>query len=125
MAENSEPLETREEAAPSAAQEAPEPTYGNQVPAAADVAPEAPPPAGAKYAEDGRALITAEEHRASVEAEYGRWVATQDIDIAGVPAFRRGDPVPKSHVDSGTVPKDSVVGRDTRTADRLYDELNG
>lgn len=114
-----------EESAHDAAQETPEPTYGNQAPATTDVAPEAPPPAGVRYAEDGRALITAEEYRTAVEKEYGRWVATENIDIDGVPAFRPGDPVPKSHVESGIVPKSSVVGRDTQTAGALYDDLNG
>lgn len=114
-----------EDVSADAAPEAPEPTYGNQPPVAADVAPEAPPPAGVAYAEDGRALITAVEHRTAVEKEYGQWVATEDIDIRGVPAFRRGDPVPKSHIDAGVVSRDSVVGRDTKTANRLFDELNG
>lgn len=113
------------EVAEDAAPETPESTYGNQPPVTENVAPQAPPPSGATYAEDGRALITAEEYRTAVEREYGRWVAVEDIDIAGVPAFRRGDPVPRSHVDGGIVPKACVVGRDTKTAESLYDELNG
>jgi hypothetical protein len=105
--------------------EAPQPTYGNQPPVVEPVAPQAPPPAGATYAEDGRAVLTAEEFRESVAREYSRWVAVEDIDINGVPAFRRGDPVPRSHVDSGAVPRASVVGRDTRAADAVFSELNG
>jgi hypothetical protein len=104
---------------------APEPTRGDQPIVAEEVPPEAPPPAGALYAEDGQAVITAEEHRSAVAKEYGHWVASEDITISGVPAFRRGDPVPKSHVDTGAVPKDSVVGRSTKSAEKLFDELNG
>jgi hypothetical protein len=114
-----------EESSADAAPQAPEPTYGNEAPMVANVAPQPPPPTGVTYAEEGHAVITAEEFRSQVEREYGRWVAVQDIDINGVPAFRRGDPVPRGHVDGGIVPKDAVVGRDTKTADALYDELNG
>lgn len=115
-----------EEVTPDAeAEDTPEPTYGNQPPVTETVAAEAPPAAGATYAEDGRAVITAEEYRTAVEREYGQWVATENIDIDGVPAFRQGDPVPKSHVDSGLVSKDSIVGRNTKTAEKLFDELNG
>lgn len=40
--------------------------------------------------------------------EYGTWRATQEIDINRVRAFNPGNPVPKSHVDSGVVSKDQV-----------------
>lgn len=118
--------EDGDEGAPETPQEAPgdapEPTYGHEVPSVPDSAPEPPPPAGAKFAEDGRALVTAEEFRAAVAREYSAWVAVEDISIDGTPAFRRGDPVPKSHVESGVVDKSSVVGRNTKTAEAIFSE---
>lgn len=69
------------------------------------------------------AIVTAEEHRTAIEAEYGEWVAIQDIDIDGVPAFRRGDPVPRGHVNSGSVKKESVARRTTKAASSVIDEL--
>ena len=48
--------------------------------------------------------------------EYGQFVATEAIDIAGARAFNVGDPVPASHVERGVVARSSVVGANTKTA---------
>lgn len=53
--------------------------------------------------------ITAPEHQAAIEAEYGTYVATQVININGGRAFNPGDPVPVSHVESGVVAADTVA----------------
>ena len=53
---------------------------------------------------------TAEQRAEAVAAEYGKYTASEAIDIGGVRAFNVGDPVPISHVegDSPTVRKDQV-----------------
>lgn len=38
------------------------------------------------------------QRRREQEAEYGKYVANQSIDIFGVRAFNKGDPVPVGHV---------------------------
>lgn len=61
-------------------------------------------------AEEGR-LVSAEEHRAEIEAEYGVYAAAGPIAIDGVLAFNTGDAVPVSHVKNGLVPEDQVTKR--------------
>ena len=53
------------------------------------------------------------------EAEWGEYVATQVITINGTRAFNPGDPVPKSHVDSGVVAKEQVARRNTKAAEAV------
>lgn len=55
-----------------------------------------------------------EELRKAQEAEYGTWVATQNIEINGARAFNVGDPVPVSHVTRGVVSEDSVAKAKTK-----------
>lgn len=55
-----------------------------------------------------------EEYREAQAAEYGEYVAKHPIDIRGARAFNTGDPVPVSHVKSGTVSKDDVVKASTK-----------
>lgn len=50
-------------------------------------------------------------HADAIAAEYGRYVAAEDIFIAGGRAFNAGDPVPVSHVTRGVVTAEQV--RDT------------
>lgn len=71
------------------------------------------PPAAAPASEAGGGTSQAEQdaawaaaqtsgwetRRAAVEAEYGKWLATQTIEINGVTAFLKGHAVPISHVD--------------------------
>jgi len=59
---------------------------------------------------------TAEAQAEAIRQEYGRYVAKEPIEIGGARAFNAGDPVPVSHVESGVVSKDSVVGANTKTA---------
>lgn len=59
---------------------------------------------------------TAEDRRAAQQAEYGRFVAKEQIFVDGALAFGPGDPVPVSHVESGVVDKSKVVGANTKTA---------
>lgn len=42
------------------------------------------------------------EHERQVE--YGTYVATEQIYVGNALAFRKGEPVPKSHVERGVVP---------------------
>lgn len=56
-------------------------------------------------------LTTADERREAQAKEYGVYVATEAINIDGVRAFNKGDPVPVSHVTRGVVSKDSVRKR--------------
>lgn len=51
----------------------------------------------------------APEHQAAIEAEYGTYVATQVIYLAGGRAFNPGDAVPVSHVERGIVGLESVA----------------
>jgi hypothetical protein len=62
---------------------------------------------------------TLEDYEAAQRKEWGTYVATQAIDILGGRAFNPGDPVPVSHVDSGIVSRDSVVGVNTKTAEAV------
>lgn len=66
--------------------------------------------------------VQADDHRAALAAEYGRWIATEPIDIDGVRAFNVGDAVPVSHVDSGVVPKSAVSGVNTKAAAAVLTE---
>jgi hypothetical protein len=59
---------------------------------------------------------TAEELRAAQAQEYGQYVATRPINIAGARAFNVGDPVPASSVDRGVVPADAVAKSTTKAA---------
>lgn len=52
--------------------------------------------------------VTAAEYREAQGAEYGTYVATQEININGARAFNPGDPVPVSHVERGVVDSDQV-----------------
>lgn len=66
-------------------------------------------------------MATAEEAAAreliaAQVAEYSEYVAVEVIVIDGARAFNPGDPVPKSHVDSGVVAKEQVARRDTKAA---------
>ena len=58
--------------------------------------------------------VSAEEHQAAIEAEYGVYVATEEINIGVARAFNPGDPVPVSHVTRGVVSKSQVAKRDTK-----------
>jgi hypothetical protein len=59
-------------------------------------------------------LAPDEELRRAQEAEYGIYVAARPITIRGARAFNEGDPVPKSHVESGVVSEDDVVKASTK-----------
>lgn len=61
--------------------------------------------------------MTVDEYVAAQQKEYGTYVATRAIDINGARAFNAGDPVPVSHVEGNIVPRDSVVGANTKTAE--------
>jgi hypothetical protein len=52
---------------------------------------------------------TAEDHRQAVEAEYGQWVATEQIHIDGALAFDVGHPVPVGHVKKFGLDKSGAV----------------
>lgn len=67
---------------------------------------------------------TAAEYEAALRKEYGTYVATQPIDIAGARAFNTGDPVPVSHVERGVVREDQVA-RTTTKAGREASETKG
>jgi hypothetical protein len=41
---------------------------------------------------------TADDERKAREVEYGTYTAAEDIHVDGVLAFKKGDPVPVSHV---------------------------
>lgn len=69
--------------------------------------------------------MSAEELMKAQEREYGEYVAVQRIDIGGARAFNPGDPVPKSHVDSGIVSKDSVAKRNTKAAEAVTTPTEG
>lgn len=58
---------------------------------------------------------TAAEQQAAIESEYGTWVAVETIFIDGARAFNVGDAVPKSHVERGVVPQESVEKSTTKT----------
>lgn len=45
--------------------------------------------------------MTVEERDAAQAKEYGRYVATEPIDLGGARAFNVGDPVPIQHVEGG------------------------
>lgn len=60
-----------------------------------------------------------EELRKEQEAEYGTYVANKPITIRGARAFNEGDPVPVSHVESGTVSADDVVKTSTKAGKAL------
>jgi hypothetical protein len=60
---------------------------------------------------------TAEDYEKALAAEWGTYVATQEININGVRAFNEGDPVPVSHVTSGIV-ESGVVAKTTTAAGR-------
>jgi len=49
-------------------------------------------------AETGRTMLTAEEYQATVEEEYGDWVAAEPILYNGALAYNTGDPIPASNV---------------------------
>lgn len=55
-----------------------------------------------------------EEYRQAQAAEYGTFVATEEILIDGARAFNVGDPVPVSHVERGVVSADSVAKQSTK-----------
>lgn len=65
---------------------------------------------------------TVEELREAQRREYGQFVAAVSIDIDGAHAFNVGDAVPASHVESGLVSRDHVVGTKTKTAAALTTE---
>lgn len=65
---------------------------------------------------------TVQDYEAAQAAEWGRWVAIEPIDINRARAFNVGDPVPVSHVESGVVRKDQVVGANTKTAAAVTQE---
>jgi hypothetical protein len=65
---------------------------------------------------------TAEDVRAEQAKEYGQYVATSVIYVAGARAFNVGDPVPVSHVESGVVAREQVVGANTKTAKAVTTE---
>lgn len=56
-------------------------------------------------------VVTAAQHERAIVDEYSYWVATEAIFVDGARAFNPGDPVPRSHVDSGLIPKDMVATR--------------
>lgn len=61
-------------------------------------------------------MATPEDFAAAQAAEYGKWVAKEPIYVGDARAFNPGDPVPASHITSGVVSKDQVVGAKTQTA---------
>jgi hypothetical protein len=66
--------------------------------------------------------VSVEEYAATLAKEYGQYVATEAIDIGGARAFNAGDPVPASHVERGVVPREQVVGSNTKTARAVTSE---
>lgn len=58
----------------------------------------------------------ARELRDAQRKEYGQYVARDVIYIQGARAFNPGDPVPVSHIESGLVAKEQVVGSSTKAA---------
>lgn len=58
----------------------------------------------------------ARELREAQRREYGKYVAKDVIYIQGARAFNPGDPVPVSHIETGVVAKEQVVGADTKAA---------
>jgi hypothetical protein len=66
--------------------------------------------------------VQADDHRAALAAEYGKWVAVEPIDIGGARAFNVGDPVPVGHVESGVVSREAVRGVNTKAAAAVLNE---
>lgn len=64
----------------------------------------------------------AAELRKAQEAEYGAYVATEQIFIGGALAFNVGDPVPKSHVTRGVVDADQVAKPTTKAGQEAQAE---
>jgi hypothetical protein len=60
---------------------------------------------------------TAEDHRKAVEAEYGQWVATEQIHIDGALAFDVGHPVPVGHVKKFGLDKSGAVESTSKKSD--------
>ena len=50
----------------------------------------------------------AEDYKAALEADYGKWVAKDGIYIGNARAFNKGDAVPHSHVVRGVVKQSEV-----------------
>lgn len=61
-------------------------------------------------------------HAAAIEAEYGKYVAKVAIDVGGARAFNPGDPVPASSVESGSIPRELVVGSNSKTAQSVAEK---
>lgn len=67
---------------------------------------------------------TAEQLDEAQRAEYGKYVAKEDIFFGSACAFRAGDPVPAGHVDREGAPvrKAQVVGANTKAAQAVTKE---
>lgn len=62
------------------------------------------------------AAHSVEERRKARAVEYGTWVATQDITVGGALAYRAGDPVPASNVETHGYDKDGLVAKTSTKA---------
>lgn len=60
------------------------------------------------------APMTAAQYREAQGAEWGTYVAVQEIEINSARAFNEGDPVPVSHVTSGLVAEHQVKNITTK-----------
>lgn len=65
--------------------------------------------AEAAYEQSSDALRQAHEQRKAIAETYTQWIALQDIPIAGVNAFNRGNPVPPEHVERFGLEDDGLV----------------
>lgn len=68
------------------------------------------------------AELTAQELSEAQAKEYGTYVATEQILIGGALAFRKGDPVPKSHVDREVVESSQVAKATTKAGQQAVEE---
>ena len=59
----------------------------------------------------GDPTMSAREAEQARAAEYGSYIAIENIWVGNALAFRSGDPVPVSHVERGVVPKVLVEKR--------------
>lgn len=69
-------------------------------------------------------MTTPESYDAQQKAEYGKYVAVEQIYIGGALAFNPGDPVPASTVDRDDSPirKEQVAGAKTKAAEAATKE---
>jgi hypothetical protein len=67
-------------------------------------------------AESGTPMMSAEQYAATVQDEYGDYVATEPIYVGNALAYNVGDPVPKSNVSAHGYDQTGQVARRSQRA---------